>query len=244
MMEPLNQREFALEVQDLSYAYPDGHQALHGVSLALSPGEKVALVGPNGAGKSTLLVHLNGIIDRQSGRIEICGLELSKKTVTRVRALVGLVFQSPDDQLFSPTVFDDVAFGPIYQGLPASEVQARVAEALCMVHMESYSKRVSHHLSTGEKKRIAIATVLSMKPHVLVLDEPTAGLDPRARRTLIELLRELPQTMIVATHDLPLVKELLPRTVIMDNGQVVSDGATGALLADQELLAAHGLEMP
>ncbi len=124
MMEPLNQRAFALEVKDLSYAYPDGHQALHGVSLALCPGEKVALVGPNGAGKSTLLVHLNGIIDRQSGRIEVCGLELSKKTVARVRALVGLVFQSPDDQLFSPTVFDDVAFGPIYQGLPASEVQA------------------------------------------------------------------------------------------------------------------------
>jgi cobalt/nickel transport system ATP-binding protein len=243
-MEKSMQQEFALEVRDLSYAYPDGHQALRDINLALCPGEKVALVGPNGAGKSTLLVHLNGIIDRQSGLIDICGIELSKKTVARVRALVGLVFQSPDDQLFSPTVFDDVAFGPIYQGLAQAEIQARVDEALHMVHMEAYSKRVSHHLSMGEKKRIAIATVLSMKPDVLVLDEPTAGLDPRARRTLIELLRELPQTMIVATHDLPLVRELLPRTVIMDNGRIVSDGPTKAILADQELLAAHGLEMP
>lgn len=244
IMEPLHQTDYALHVHDLSFAYPDGHQALRGVNLALCPGEKVALVGPNGAGKSTLLLHLNGIIEHQSGSIAVCGLGLSKKTLSRVRAMVGLVFQSPDDQLFSPTVFDDVAFGPIYQGLPAREVHERVAEALSQVHMEAYSKRVSHHLSVGEKKRIAIATVLSMKPDILVLDEPTAGLDPRARRTLIELLRELPQSMIVATHDLPLVKELLPRTVIMDYGQVVSDGPTAKMLANQELLAAHGLEMP
>jgi len=234
----------ALNVHGLSYAYPDGHQALHGINLELCPGEKVALVGPNGAGKSTLLVHLNGIIEHQSGSIEICGLALSKKTVTRVRAMVGLVFQSPDDQLFSPTVFDDVAYGPIYQGLSPAEVKDRVDEALRMVHMEAYIRRVSHHLSVGEKKRIAIATVLSMKPDVLVLDEPTAGLDPRARRTLIELLRELPQTMIVATHDLPMVKELLPRTIIMDEGQIVADGPTSGILANADLLAAHGLEMP
>ncbi len=234
---------FAVQVRDLSYAYPDGHQALRHVNLSLCPGEKVALVGPNGAGKSTLLIHLNGIIDRQAGRIDICGIELCKKTVAQVRAMVGLVFQSPDDQLFSPTVFDDVAFGPIYQGLAKAEIQERVDEALRMVHMEAYRQRVSHHLSVGEKKRIAIATVLSMKPDVLVLDEPTAGLDPRARRSLIDLLRELPQTMVVATHDLPLVRELLPRTVIMDNGQIVSDGPTSATLTDQALLAAHGLEM-
>ncbi len=240
----MEQTALAIEVKDLSYAYPDGHQALRSVSLALRPGDKVALVGPNGAGKSTLLGHLNGIIDKQSGLIHICGTELNHKTVTRVRAMVGLVFQSPDDQLFSPTVFDDVAFGPIYQGLPTSEVRARVDEALRMVHMEAYVRRVSHHLSVGEKKRIAIATVLSMKPDVLVLDEPTAGLDPRARRALIELLRELPQTMIVATHDLPLVKELLVRTVIMDGGQIVADGPTKQLLSDQALLEAHGLEMP
>jgi cobalt/nickel transport system ATP-binding protein len=240
----MDQTALAIEVQNLTYAYPDGHQALRGVSLALRTGDKVALVGPNGAGKSTLLVHLNGILDKQTGIIHICGTELNHKTVARVRAMVGLVFQSPDDQLFSPTVFDDVAFGPIYQGLPAGEVRARVDEALRMVHMEEYIRRVSHHLSVGEKKRIAIATVLSMIPDVLVLDEPTAGLDPRARRTLIELLRELPQTMIVATHDLPMVKELLPRTVIMDGGQIVSDGPTREILCNQPLLEAHGLEMP
>lgn len=243
-MEQITRQVSTLEIKELSYAYPDGHQALRGVSLRLCPGEKVALVGPNGAGKSTLLVHLNGIIERQTGSIEICGLELNKKTVARVRAMVGLVFQSPDDQLFSPTVFDDVAYGPVYQGFTPGEVQSRVDEALRMVHMESYIKRVSHHLSVGEKKRIAIATVLSMKPDVLVLDEPTAGLDPRARRALIELLRELPQTMIVATHDLPLVRELLPRTVIMDEGRIAADGPTKEILSDQALLAAHGLEMP
>ena len=234
----------ALSIQNLSFAYPDGHKALNAVSLTLCRGEKVALVGPNGAGKSTLLIHLNGILPKQSGKIEVCGLEISPKTVGRVRALVGLVFQSPDDQLFSPTVFEDVAFGPIYQGLPKHEVNQRVMEALSMVHMEDYAKRVSYHLSVGEKKRIAIACVLSMRPEVLILDEPTAGLDPRARRILIELLRELPQTMIVATHDLPMVKELLPRTVIMDHGQVVSDAPTQDILSNDALLAEHGLERP
>lgn len=234
----------ALKIQDLSYAYPDGHVALRNISLALAGGEKVALVGPNGAGKSTLLVHLNGILEKQSGQIWVQGAELTHKTAGRVRAMVGLVFQSPDDQLFSPTVFDDVAFGPIYQGLPAAEVHQRVAEALAMVHMEAYIQRVSHHLSVGEKKRIAIATVLSMQPDLLVLDEPTAGLDPRARRSLIDLLRELPQAMIVATHDLPMVRDLLPRTIIMDGGVIVADGPTGAILADTCLLEAHGLEMP
>jgi len=233
-----------IAIQNLSFAYPDGHPALHEVSLTLCRGDKVALVGPNGAGKSTLLIHLNGILPRQSGKIEVCGLDVTPQTVRRVRALVGLVFQSPDDQLFSPTVFDDVAFGPIYQGLPPDEVGQRVMEALNMVHMEEYAKRVSHHLSVGEKKRIAIASVLSMQPEVLILDEPTAGLDPRARRSLIELLRELPQTMIVATHDLPMVKELLPRTVIMDHGQIVSDGPTRDILNNDALLAEHGLERP
>jgi len=236
--------ETSIAVSDLAFTYPDGHQALRGVDLTLSQGEKVALVGPNGAGKSTLLVHLNGILEKQHGEISICGTELTRKTVGQVRALVGLVFQSPDDQLFSPTVFDDVAFGPIYQGLSPAQVHERVDMALRMVHMEDYAKRVSHHLSVGEKKRIAIATVLSMQPGVLVLDEPSAGLDPRARRTLIELLRELPQTMIVATHDLPLVKELLPRTIVMDHGTIVADGSTKDILADADLLKAHGLEMP
>jgi len=232
-----------VEIEHLTFSYPDGHPALSDVSLNLAHGEKVALVGPNGAGKSTLLLHLNGILPRQSGDLRVSELDVSGKNLGRVRALVGLVFQQPDDQLFSPTVFDDVAFGPIYQGLPQADIRQRVAEALDQVGMSDYIDRVSHHLSVGEKKRIAIASVLSMQPAVLVLDEPTAGLDPRARRTLIELLRQLPQTMIVATHDLPMVRELLPRTIVMDHGQVVADGPTAGILSDPRLLAAHGLEM-
>jgi cobalt/nickel transport system ATP-binding protein len=236
--------DIAVKIHDLSFTYPDGHQALNQTNLDLYRGEKVALVGPNGAGKSTLLIHLNGILHKQSGQIEICGMSLTDQNLGRIRAMVGLVFQSPDDQLFSPTVFDDVAFGPIYQGLGPDVVRDRVCEALRMVRMEDYAQRVSHHLSMGEKKRIAIATVLSMQPEVLVLDEPSAGLDPRARRGLINLLHELPQTMIVATHDLPLVKELLPRTIVMDQGKIVADGSTSQILSDEELLAEHGLEKP
>lgn len=235
---------YDIQINRVSFAYPDGHLALNNVSAQLQKGEKVALVGPNGAGKSTLLVHLNGIVEKQKGQLAICGMEVAKQNLGKIRALVGLVFQSPDDQLFSPTVYDDVAFGPIYQGLPTNEVHTRVIEALQKVHMEDYAGRVSHHLSVGEKKRIAIATVLSMNPEILVLDEPSAGLDPRARRTLINLLKELPQTMIVATHDLPMVKELLPRTIIMDRGEIVADGNTSQILSDIDLLTAHGLEMP
>ena len=231
-----------IEVDHLSFSYPDGRQALRDVSLRIAPGEKVALVGPNGAGKSTLMLHLNGILAGQ-GSVCVCGLEVVPRNFGRIRAAVGLVFQSPDDQLFSPTVFDDVAFGPIYQGHPELEVHARVDRALAAVHMGDYAPRVSHHLSVGEKKRIAIATVLSMDPEILVLDEPSAGLDPRARRSLIHLLRELPQTMLTSTHDLALVRELFPRTVVMDQGAIVADGPTAELLRDQALLEAHGLEM-
>jgi cobalt/nickel transport system ATP-binding protein len=231
----------SIEVDHLSYSYPDGHAALRGVSLHIEPCEKVALVGPNGAGKSTLILHLNGIL-RGQGSVRVCGLDVGEKTLGRVRAQVGLVFQAPDDQLFSPTVFEDVAFGPLYQGLASQEVQSRVDEALAAVHMNVYAGRVSHHLSMGEKKRIAIATVLSMKPEVLVLDEPTAGLDPRARRSLINLLRELPITMLVSTHDMQMVRELFPRMVIMDEGQIAADGPTEVLLDDAALLEAHGLE--
>lgn len=234
----------ALEIQGLSFHYPDHHQALEDISLILHKGEKVALVGPNGAGKSTLLSHLNGILEKQKGAIYVSGLELTQKTLRKIRAIVGLVFQSPDDQLFSPTVYDDVAYGPIYQGLAENQIHERVMQALNMVHMEDYANRVSHHLSLGEKKRISIATVLSMMPEILVLDEPSAGMDPRARRGLIGLLTELPQTMIVATHDLPLVKELLPRTIIMDQGRVVADGLTVDILSDESLLHKHGLEKP
>jgi cobalt/nickel transport system ATP-binding protein len=232
----------SIEIEHLSFAYPDGHQALRDVMLSIKPNERVALVGPNGAGKSTLLLHLNGILKGQEGYIRVCGMELSEKNLSRVRAAVGLVFQNPEDQLFSPTVFDDVAFGPLYQGLSPQEVQARVDEALAAVCMSDYTRRVSHHLSVGEKKRIAIATVLSMKPEVLVLDEPTGGLDPRARRSFINLLRELPLTMLVSTHDMQLVKELFPRMVIMDDGSIVADGSTEQLMSEAELLVAHGLD--
>jgi len=233
----------SIEVENLSFSYPDGHPALREVSLTIAPGEKAALVGPNGAGKSTLILHLNGILTGQ-GRVTVCGLEVGGKTLGRVRAAVGLVFQNPDDQLFSPTVYEDVAFGPLYQGLGPDEVAARVTSALAAVSMQSYARRVSHHLSAGEKKRIAIATVLSMHPEVLVLDEPTAGLDPRARRGLINLLRELPVTMLVASHDLRMVGELFPRMVVMDEGKIVADGPTAELMKDEKLLEAHGLERP
>lgn len=233
----------SIEIEGLSFAYPDGQEALHDVSLVIQPGEKVALVGPNGAGKSTLILHLNGILSG-SGSVRVCGLEVEKENFGRVRAMVGLVFQSPDDQLFSPRVFDDVAYGPLYQGLPQQTVQERVAESLAAVAMDDYAQRVSHHLSMGEKKRIAIATVLSMNPEVLVLDEPTAGLDPRARRSLINLLDELPLTMLASTHDMLLVKELFPRMVVLDHGRVVADGPTDDLMEDKQLLEAHRLERP
>lgn len=232
-----------LSVRDLYFSYPDGHPALHGVSLNLCRGDKAALVGPNGAGKSTLMLHLNGILSGR-GEIEIAGQRLTRNNLPAVRAMVGLVFQTPDDQLFSPTVFEDVAFGPLHMGLPEAEVRARVDAALEAVRMSTYRDRLSHHLSVGEKKRIAIATVLSMRPSLLILDEPTAGLDPRARRTLIKLLRELPITMLVSTHDMALVKELFPRTIMMDEGKVVADGLTHGILEDEKLLTAHGLEKP
>ncbi len=232
-----------IEIENLSYRYPDGHAALRGVSLVISPREKVALVGPNGAGKSTLMLHLNGIF-RGQGNVRVCGLDMSDGNLGKIRASVGLVFQDPDDQLFSPTVFEDVAFGPLYMGLPEAEVRRCVDTALAAVQMSGYRERVSHHLSVGEKKRIAIATVLSMQPEILVLDEPTAGLDPRARRGFIHLLRELPQTMLVSTHDMRLVAELFLRTVVMDGGQIVADDSTETVLNDAALLEAHGLERP
>ncbi|MGE5071788.1 MAG: energy-coupling factor ABC transporter ATP-binding protein [Anaerolineae bacterium] len=232
-----------VKVQDLHFRYPDGLEALKGVTFCLEAGDKVALVGPNGAGKSTLMLQLNGIL-RGRGAIEIGSLPLSPDNLPVIRGLVGLVFQNPDDQLFSPTVFEDVAFGPLHMGLPEAEVAERVGEALEMVHMRDYKDRLSHHLSVGEKKRIAIATVLSMHPEILVLDEPSAGLDPRARRSLIRLLQEMPITMLVSTHDMPMVKECFPRTIVMDRGQIVADGPTSRILEDAQFLEAHGLEKP
>jgi cobalt/nickel transport system ATP-binding protein len=230
-----------IEITELGFRYPDGRPALHTISLKIEAGEKVALIGPNGAGKSTLLLQLNGLLRPEIGHLKVCGLDVTEKNLGQIRAAVGMVFQDPNDQLFSPTVFDDVAFGPLYQRLPEVEVRARVSAALADVGMEGYAARTSYHLSLGEKKRIAIATVLTMVPEILVLDEPTAGLDPRARRELIALLQRLRPTQLVATHDLDLVRQLCNRTIVMDQGRIVADDETTIVLDDAALLLKHGL---
>jgi cobalt transport protein ATP-binding subunit len=232
-----------IRVRGLSFTYPDGRQALHDINLAIDAGKKVAVVGPNGAGKSTLFLHLNGILGGE-GEVHVAGLEVGAKTMRAVRAKVGLVFQDPDDQLFSPTVYEDVAFGPLHMGRPADEVRERVKRALAEVGMSEHEGHMPHHLSLGERKRVAIATVLAMSPEILVLDEPSAGLDPRARRNLIRLLQDLPQTMLVATHDMRLVWDLCPHTVILDGGRLVAQGETVAMLRDAALMERHGLEVP
>lgn len=229
-----------IDIRHLSFNYPDGKQALNDICLSILPGEKVALIGANGAGKSTLVLNLNGIF-QGSGQIRIQGLAVEKSNLGKIRASVGVVFQNPDDQLFSSTVFEDVAYGPTYQGFEKKVIQVKVEQALAAVHMAEFADRNPYHLSGGEKKRVAIATVLSMQPEILVFDEPTAGLDPRARRELIELLQELPQTMVIATHDLRLAQILTPRTVVLSQGKIAADGATDAILGDEELLFSHGL---
>jgi cobalt transport protein ATP-binding subunit len=236
--------EPSIEVEHLHFRYPDGFEALHGINVRLERGEKAALVGPNGAGKSTLLLHLNGIHLPSHGRVRVAGMDVERSNLGRVRAAVGLVFQDPDDQLFSPTVFDDVAFGPLHMGIPESEIHDRVEQALAAVGLPGFERRLPHHLSLGQRKRVALATVLSMDPSILVFDEPSAGLDPRGRRELIGLLGELPQSLLVSTHDMRLVAEVFPRTIVMDEGFVVADGTTTAVLADDALLRAHGLERP
>ncbi|HYI14103.1 MAG TPA: ABC transporter ATP-binding protein [Thermomicrobiales bacterium] len=236
----------AVAVESLSYAYPNGHIALREVNLTIHDGERVALMGPNGAGKSTLLMHLNGIVraQRPRGTIAICGVPLSDDTLRQLRAIVGVVFQNPDDQLFSPTVYDDIAYGPLYMGLPKDEIKQRVERALAAVDMSGFETRMPHQLSLGQRKRISLATVLAMDPQILVLDEPSAGLDPRARRGLIELLDTLPQTLIASTHDMRLVRDLFTRAIIMQEGRIVIDGPTSEIIHDEALLESYGLELP
>lgn len=229
-----------IEIKELTYCYPDGKQALKNINLCVKSGEKIALLGPNGAGKSTLLLHLNGILEG-SGQVRINGLPVEKNNLKAVRSWVGLVFQNPDDQLFSPTIYEDVAYGPMYQGLDKEIVRERVNQALQDVGMTEYSARNPYHLSSGEKKRAAMATVLSMQARILAFDEPSAGLDPRARRELIDLLNRMPQTMLIATHDLDLAARLCTRTVVMDGGQIVAEGVTSSILGNAALLWEHGL---
>jgi cobalt/nickel transport system ATP-binding protein len=234
----------SLLVEDLAFAYPDGHQALFGVDLRVERGERVAVLGPNGAGKTTLVLHLNGILTGGRGRVSVAGLPVERRNLPEVRRRVGIVFQDPDDQLFMPTVGEDVAFGPRNLGLPEPEVAARVARALEQVGMAGSADRPPHHLSFGQRRRVAVATVLSMDPEVLVLDEPSSNLDPAGRRELAEVLQSLPVTVLMVTHDLPYALQLCPRSVVLDGGVVVADGPTREVLADADLLGRHRLELP
>ena len=233
-----------IEVAGLCYSYPDGTQALRGVSFRAVHGESVAVIGANGAGKSTLLVHLNGYLTASQGKIRIGDLPLTKGTLQEIRRTVGMIFQDPDDQLFMPTVYDDVAFGPINLGLPADEVDARVNKALDQVEVPHLKHKPPYRLSGGEKRRVAIATVLSMSPDILVLDEPTTGLDPLARRQLIGLLGNFRHTKIIASHDLDMVADRCERTIVLHEGSIRADGPTADIFRDDALLAACRLEKP
>ncbi len=234
----------ALEIKGLFFTYPDGHEALRGVDWEVDQGECLGLVGPNGAGKSTLLLHLNGLIPCAQGEVRVLGEPLDKQNLPWVRRKVGLVFQNPDDQLFCPTLFEDVAFGPLNSRVPAAEIPGRVAAALKQVGLEGFEDRSPHHLSVGEKRKGSLATILSMDPEIIVLDEPSGNLDPRSRRDLIRLLASFPQTRIVATHDLEMVLQLCDRVAVMGGGRVVAVGKPGEVLADEGLLQSEGLELP
>jgi cobalt/nickel transport system ATP-binding protein len=233
-----------VEVINLKYTYPDGQKALNGVDFTIHHGESVGIVGVNGAGKSTLLLHLVGILFPEQGQVRVGEIPVAKKTLPLIRQSVGLIFQQPDDQLFMTTVYDDVAFGPRNYKLPAEEVDKRVKFALETVGIPHLMDRPPYKLSGGEKRAAAIATVLAMKPDILIMDEPTSDLDPRARRRLIKLLDTFEHTKIIATHDLDMVLELCKRTIILSNGQVIADGPTNKIFTDEELLEWCGLEKP
>jgi cobalt/nickel transport system ATP-binding protein len=235
--------EELITIKNLSFCYPDGQQALADVNLTIYRGESVALLGPNGAGKSTLILHFNGIL-RSNGHVRLMGKPVGDKNLRWVRSRVGLVFQNPDDQLFSPTVFDDVAFGPINMGYKTDEVRQAVTKALELVGMVGFERRSPHHLSIGEKKRVAIATVLSMSPEILVIDEPSSNLDPRGKWDIIGVLKGLPVTRVVVSHDLELVGALCRRVIILDKGRIAADGIAEDILMDKKLLAEHGLATP
>jgi cobalt/nickel transport system ATP-binding protein len=231
-------------MQDVAFAYPDGHQALYGVNLTIDKGERVALLGPNGAGKTTLVLHLNGLLSGGLGSISVAGLDVAPENYPEIRRRVGVVFQDPDDQLFMPTVHDDVAFGPANLGLTGDALEERVRWALDLVGMSEFSDRPPHHLSFGQRRRVAVATVLAMEPEILVLDEPSSNLDPASRRELAEILTSLDITMLMVTHDLPYALQLCPRSLILDGGVIAADGPTQELMANPTLMSAHRLELP
>ena len=231
-----------IEIEGLSYSYPDGTRALSGVNLEVFKGDCLGIIGPNGAGKTTLLLHLNGLL-KGNGKVNVCGLKVQEKNLHLIRSKVGLIFQDPDIQLFMPTLFEDVAFGPLNMGLSKGDILNSVNCALETVDMLKYKEKLAHHLSLGEKKRASIATVLSMNPEILVMDEPTGNLDPKHRRSLIEFINKLKLTKIIATHDLKLVFEICQRVVIIDRGAVCANGVTVDIFNDKDLLRAHGLEL-
>lgn len=239
--------EKSLEISGLAYAYPDGNQALYGVNISINQGERVALLGPNGAGKTTLVLHLNGIIPTMQGQVRVAGELVDSKnaeSIKSVRHKVGIVFQDPDDQLFMPTVGQDVAFGPYNAGLRGLELEKAVKEALELVGMSEFIDRPPHHLSFGQRRRVAVATVLAMKPEILVMDEPSSNLDPAARRELAEIITSLDVTLLMVTHDLPFAYELCQRAVILSAGVVAADDEISSVLANKQLLNAHRLELP
>jgi len=239
--------EKSLEISGLAYAYPDGNQALYGVNLSINQGERVALLGPNGAGKTTLVLHLNGIIPTMQGQVRVAGELVDSKNAESIKSIrhkVGIVFQDPDDQLFMPTVGQDVAFGPYNAGLRGLELEKAVKEALELVGMSEFIDRPPHHLSFGQRRRVAVATVLAMKPEILVMDEPSSNLDPAARRELAEIITSLDVTLLMVTHDLPFAHELCQRAVILSAGVVAADDEISRVLSDKQLLTAHRLELP
>lgn len=237
----------ALEVKQLSYTYPGGRPALQDISFAVEEHECIAVLGPNGAGKSTLLLHLNGLLPERLPKgacIHVGGVGLTSPNLSRVRQQVGLLFQDPDDQLISATVFEDVAFGPLQLGVDGPVLRTLVSKCLAMAGLNGFEDRQPHRLSHGEKRRVCLAGVLACQPTVLVLDEPTSDLDPRGRREFKALLQSLPGAKIIATHDLELVVDLCSRVLILDSGKLVAQGPTLSLLSDEPLMLAHGLEKP
>jgi len=232
-----------IQVLSLSFAYPDGTTALDCISLDVFEGECVGFVGPNGAGKTTLLLHLNGILSGR-GKVIIDGLEVCDNNLRKIRQKVGIVFQDPDDQLFSQTVFDDIAFGPLSMRLADNEVLSRVQLALTQAGMEGFEKKAPHHLSFGQKKKASLASILSMRPRIIALDEPTSNMDPRSRRRFLQLIKGLEATKILSTHDMESVRELCNRVVVLDSGKLVADGEAQSILSDRQLMESHGLEVP